>query len=70
MPGNVLVMSEGSTDELFSNLARGDATNVERVTIASDQKGPADRPGGGRARGDHRARTAARRGCRSMHPKD
>ena len=25
VPGNVLVMSEGSTDELFSNLARGDA---------------------------------------------
>src|SRR5262249_24220687 len=39
VPGNVLVMSEGSTDELFSNLARGDAQNVERVVITGDQKG-------------------------------
>ena len=28
VPGNVLVMSEGSTDELFSNLARGTATST------------------------------------------
>jgi ABC-type antimicrobial peptide transport system permease subunit len=39
VPGNVLVLSEGSTDELFSNLARGDATNVEKVVITADQKG-------------------------------
>ena len=31
VPGNVLVMSEGSTDELFSNLSpRTDGNNVER----------------------------------------
>ncbi|MDW8242299.1 MAG: ABC transporter permease [Thermogemmata sp.] len=39
VPGNVLVLSEGSTDELFSNLARGDADNVERVVIQADQWG-------------------------------
>jgi len=39
VPGNVLVMSEGSTDELFSNLARSDGRDVERVVIKSDQQG-------------------------------
>ena len=39
VPGNVLVMSEGSTDELFSNLARSDSNNVERVVIRSDRDG-------------------------------
>lgn len=39
VPGNVLVLSEGSTDELFSNMARGDADNVERQVITSDQWG-------------------------------
>lgn len=39
VPGNVLVMSEGSTDELFSNLARSDSNNVERITIRSDREG-------------------------------
>jgi putative ABC transport system permease protein len=39
VPGNVLVMSEGSTDELFSNLARSDSNNVERVVIRSDREG-------------------------------
>jgi ABC-type lipoprotein release transport system permease subunit len=29
-PGNVMILSEGSTDELFSNLAKSDTTNVER----------------------------------------
>src|SRR5262249_23994772 len=33
VPGNVLVLSEGSTDELFSNLARSDGNNVERVVV-------------------------------------
>lgn len=46
VPGNVLVLSEGSTDELFSNLARGDATNVVNVTVAADQNGKPLGPGG------------------------
>ncbi len=46
VPGNVLVMSEGSTDELFSNLARGDAQNVQNVTVQSDQQGRPIGPGG------------------------
>lgn len=45
VPGNVLVMSEGSTDELFSNLSRGDGRDVERVTVNADEKG---RPIGGK----------------------
>ena len=31
IPGNVFVLSEGSTDELFSNLGYGDFDNVDRV---------------------------------------
>ena len=46
VPGNVLVMSEGSTDELFSNLARGDGQNVAGLTIAADEKGRPIGPGG------------------------
>jgi hypothetical protein len=46
VPGNVLVMSEGSTDELFSNLARGDATNVVNVKVTADQNGKPLGPGG------------------------
>jgi putative ABC transport system permease protein len=45
VPGNVLVLAEGSTDELFSNLARADAENVERVEVTQDEKGrPLARP--------------------------
>lgn len=33
VPGNVLVLAEGSTDELFSNLERAAAENVERVEV-------------------------------------
>lgn len=45
VPGNVLVLAEGSTDELFSNLARGDAENVERIEVAADENGrPLARP--------------------------
>src|SRR4029077_17162764 len=29
-PGNVMVLSDGATDELFSNLGRSDTTNIER----------------------------------------
>ncbi|MDY3553850.1 ABC transporter permease [Gemmata sp. JC717] len=45
VPGNVLVMSEGSTDELFSNLARGgEIDNAMRTNLTADEKG---RPIGG-----------------------
>jgi ABC-type lipoprotein release transport system permease subunit len=46
VPGNVLVMSEGSTDELFSNLARSDSNNVERQVISRDREGRAIGPVG------------------------
>ncbi len=47
VPGNVLVMSEGSTDELFSNLARsGEIENAIKETVKSDQKGRPVGPGG------------------------
>ncbi len=46
VPGNVLVMSEGSTDELFSNLSRGDAQDVPNETVGADQKGRPIGPGG------------------------
>src|SRR5205085_3157742 len=36
VPGNVFVLSDGSTDEIFSNLGYGDLDNVERA--AADQK--------------------------------
>jgi ABC-type lipoprotein release transport system permease subunit len=29
-PGNVMILSDGATDELFSNLAKSDTTNLER----------------------------------------
>jgi putative ABC transport system permease protein len=41
VPGNVFVLSDGSTDELFSNLGYGDLDNVERVLVDLDEK---DRP--------------------------
>ena len=41
VPGNVFVLSDGSTDELFSNLGYGDLDNVERVVVDLDEK---DRP--------------------------
>jgi ABC-type antimicrobial peptide transport system permease subunit len=31
VPGNVFVLSDGATDEVFSNLAYGDLNNVERI---------------------------------------
>lgn len=47
IPGNVLVLSEGSTDELFSNLSRGDVSNVETLVIDTDDKNrPLPRPTG------------------------
>jgi len=41
VPGNVFVLSDGSTDELFSNLGYGELDNVERVEATLDAK---DRP--------------------------
>jgi cell division protein FtsX len=39
-PANVMILSEGSTDELFSNLAKSDTTNVERQPgVMRDEKG-------------------------------
>ena len=38
VPGNVFVLSDGSTDELFSNLGYGDLDNVERVEALEDEK--------------------------------
>jgi ABC-type lipoprotein release transport system permease subunit len=42
-PENVLVMADGATDELFSNMSFGDVTEIEhsRPTIAKDDKGKA-----------------------------
>lgn len=36
IPGNVFVLSEGATDELFSNLGYGDLDNVDRVKTDLD----------------------------------
>ncbi|CAN5177713.1 hypothetical protein BH11PLA2_BH11PLA2_07240 [soil metagenome] len=41
VPGNVFVLSDGSTDELFSNLGYGDIDNVEKMICELD---PQDNP--------------------------
>ncbi len=38
VPGNVFVLSDGSTDELFSNLSQEDVDNVERAVAELDEK--------------------------------
>ncbi|QEL13617.1 ABC transporter permease [Limnoglobus roseus] len=38
VPGNVFALSDGSTDEIFSNLGYGDIDNVERVVVELDEK--------------------------------
>ena len=38
VPGNVFVLSDGATDELFSNLGYGDLDNVERAYAELDEK--------------------------------
>src|SRR5947209_10186879 len=39
-PGNVMVLSDGATDELFSNLAYSDTSNLERQPgVLKDSKG-------------------------------
>jgi len=37
VPGNVFVLSDGSTDEIFSNLGYGDLDNVEREVADRDE---------------------------------
>src|SRR5205085_481920 len=44
IPGNVLVLSEGSTDELFSNLGYSDVNNTEKVIVTEDEKGRPMKP--------------------------
>ncbi|MCE9568068.1 MAG: ABC transporter permease [Planctomycetes bacterium] len=39
VPGNVLVLSEGSTDEIFSNLSYDDVGNVARQKVDRDAQG-------------------------------
>ncbi len=36
VPGNVFVLSDGSTDEVFSNLGYGDLGNVERARVGEE----------------------------------
>jgi cell division protein FtsX len=38
-PGNVMVLSDGATDELFSNLQHTDFSNVEREAATTDEDG-------------------------------
>ncbi|MGL4419290.1 MAG: ABC transporter permease [Gemmataceae bacterium] len=39
IPGNVFILSDGATDELFSNLGYGDVDNIFRVAVDYDEKG-------------------------------
>jgi hypothetical protein len=39
VPGNVFVLSEGATDELFSNLAYGDVSKLELEKATADPQG-------------------------------
>ncbi|MFO0934919.1 MAG: ABC transporter permease [Gemmataceae bacterium] len=39
IPGNVIVLSEGSTDEVFSNLGYGEVDNIPTVKVQSDSEG-------------------------------
>jgi putative ABC transport system permease protein len=39
IPGNVFVLSDGATDELFSNLGYGDTDNALRQVVTLDQEG-------------------------------
>jgi hypothetical protein len=44
VPGNVLVLSDGATDELFSNLAFGDVSNVVQEVVTEDERGRPVKP--------------------------
>src|SRR5262249_37650140 len=37
VPGNVMVLNDGATDELFSNLAYSDVDNIERIVATHDE---------------------------------
>jgi putative ABC transport system permease protein len=39
VPGNVIVLSDGATDEVFSNLGYGDVDNIPRVVVTEDADG-------------------------------
>jgi ABC-type lipoprotein release transport system permease subunit len=41
IPGNVIILSDGATDEIFSNLGYGDVTNIDRIVVTLDED---DRP--------------------------
>ena len=47
--GNIMVLSDGATDELFSNLGRGnEAAKIEEIVATHDENGhplPIDRKG-------------------------
>ncbi|MBX9628830.1 MAG: hypothetical protein K2X82_33860, partial [Gemmataceae bacterium] len=38
VPGNVLVLADGATDELFSSLQYGDVSNVAEVVVTEDER--------------------------------
>src|SRR5262249_34908151 len=38
-PGNVIILADGATDELFSNLGYSDVSNIEREAAKSDEDG-------------------------------
>ena len=40
VPGNVMVLSEGSTDEIFSNLSRTDVGDIAKVTVKDGRGKP------------------------------
>jgi putative ABC transport system permease protein len=46
IPGNVLILSDGSTDEFFSNLSHADLGNVAREKVYLDQSGNPVKPFG------------------------
>jgi ABC-type antimicrobial peptide transport system permease subunit len=37
IPGNVIILSDGATDEIFSNLGYGDVTNIDRIVVNLDE---------------------------------
>ena len=39
VPGNVMLLSDGATDELFSNLEFGDVSNLDRIIATEDEYG-------------------------------
>ncbi|MFN4261237.1 MAG: ABC transporter permease [Gemmataceae bacterium] len=38
-PANVMILSDGATDEMFSNLGYGDSDNIEREVVTVDEQG-------------------------------